>query len=202
MKAQDLCIGAHTSAAGGVQNALLEGVAIGASTIQLFTSNQKQWKGRVFTKEELDLWFATLRETGLKKIMSHDSYLINLGAPDPEVLAKSRAAFGEEISRCQALQLSFLNFHPGAALKSGVETCLDLIVETLLMYEKQLEKSSLRLLIEATAGQGSTVGYTFEQLGYLVSRVHQKSRLGFASTPAISLRPAMIFGPKRAGTPF
>lgn len=178
MKNHDLCIGAHTSTAGGVHNALLEGVSIGASTVQLFTSNQKQWKGRVFSQQELDLWFHTLKETGLKNIMSHDSYLINLGAPDPLMLEKSRTAFAEEVERCLALDLSFLNFHPGAALKESVEQCLDRIVESLLAFEEKLANCKLRLLIEATAGQGSTVGWSFEQLGYLISRVHRKVPIG------------------------
>ncbi len=88
-----LLIGAHTSAAGGVHNALLEGQKIGATTIQLFTANQRQWKGKTFTKEEIALWKEALQATGLKQIMSHDSYLINLGAPEGENLTKSRAAF-------------------------------------------------------------------------------------------------------------
>ncbi|MFN4175283.1 MAG: deoxyribonuclease IV, partial [Parachlamydiaceae bacterium] len=165
MRREDLLIGAHTSAAGGVQNALLEGKAIGATTIQLFTSNQKQWKGKKFSKEDLDIWFKTLDETGLKKIMSHDSYLINLGAPNPEILEKSRIAFKEEIGRCKDLKLSFLNFHPGSAVDEPREQCLNLIVESLIECAPLLDKEGLTLLIEATAGQGSQIGYRFEELG-------------------------------------
>ena len=178
MKDQDLLIGAHTSAAGGVHNALKEGVKIGASTIQLFTSNQKQWKGRKFTQEELDLWFETLKETGLKKIMSHDSYLINLGAPDPEILAKSRIAFKEEIDRCLKLKLSYLNFHPGSAIKSDITQCMDLIVESLLQTKSLVADSHLRLIVESTAGQGSAIGATFEELGYIIERTHKDLSVG------------------------
>lgn len=178
MKPQDLLIGAHTSAAGGVHNALIEGVKIGASTVQLFTSNQKQWKGKQFSDEEVDLWFKTLQETGLKKIMSHDSYLINLGAPDPEILTKSRQAFKDEIDRCLKLKISYLNFHPGSALKSNITDCLDLIVESLLENEKRMQDSDLRLIIESTAGQGSAIGATFEELGYLIDRTHKKLPMG------------------------
>lgn len=178
MKGQDLLIGAHTSASGGVHNALLEGVKIGASTVQLFTSNQKQWKGRKFTQEELDLWFETLKETGLKKIMSHDSYLINLGAPDPEILAKSRIAFKDEIDRCLKLKLSYLNFHPGSALKSDITQCMDLIVESLLETKPLVADSHLRLIIESTAGQGSAIGATFEELGYIIERTHKEIPVG------------------------
>jgi deoxyribonuclease-4 len=178
MKDHTLLIGAHTSAAGGAPNALLEGAEIGATTIQLFTSNQKQWKGREIAPEEVALWFETLKATGLKQIMSHDSYLINLGAPDPEVLEKSRQAFHDEIERAKLLKLAFVNFHPGAALKEDPQACLDRIIESLLLCEKQLQGTDLKLLFEATAGQGSTVGYTFEQLGYLIDRTAKKVNVG------------------------
>lgn len=175
---KELLLGAHTSAAGGAPNALLEGASIGATTIQLFTSNQKQWKGRHIAQPELDLWFKTRDETGIQKIMSHDSYLINLGSCDPEMLAKSREAFREEIERCTALDLTYMNFHPGAATKGTEQACLDTIVESVLQCEKQMEGQSLRLLFEATAGQGSCVGYNFEQLAYLIERTHNKVPVG------------------------
>lgn len=178
MRREDLLIGAHTSAAGGVHNALIEGQKIGATTIQLFTSNQKQWKGRNFSKEELDKWFKTVEETGLKDIMSHDSYLINLGAPNPEILEKSRAAFKQEIERCQALKLSYLNFHPGSAVNESREQCLNLIVESLLECAPLVEKGSLTLLIEATAGQGSQIGFRFEELDYILDRTGKKMPIG------------------------
>jgi deoxyribonuclease-4 len=178
LKPEELLIGAHTSAAGGAWNALLEGQEIGATTIQLFTANQKRWESKPLDHEAIKKWAETLKETGLKKIMSHDSYLINLGAPDPEVLGKSRAAFRAEVERCQALDLAFLNFHPGAALKMGVEPCLDRICESLLELEPLLHKGSLRLLLEATAGQGSVVGATFEELAYILNKVKGKIPIG------------------------
>lgn len=171
-------IGAHTSAAGGVHNALLEGAAIGATTIQLFTSNQKQWASKVIPDEEIELWNETLKKTGLSHIMSHDSYLINLGSPDSEGLKKSRDAFEREIKRCLSLNISYLNFHPGAALKSSEEECLDTIVESLIAYEKLLSKGPTRLLLEATAGQGSNVGWRFEHLAYILERAEKKVPLG------------------------
>lgn len=177
-KDKTILVGAHTSAAGGVHNALLEGQKIGATTVQLFTSNQKQWKGRVFTDKDLELWQKALNETGLKQIMSHDSYLINLGSPNPEALEKSRQAFQEEIKRCNQLQLAYLNFHPGAALTGDVEECLDRIAESLLLCEPLLEKGHLRLLLEATAGQGSSVGHKFEHLSHVIEKVKNKIPIG------------------------
>lgn len=173
-----LLIGAHTSTAGGLHNALLEGQAIGATTIQLFTSNQRQWKGRDLTPDIIDKWKSTVSETGIEEIMSHDSYLINLGSPDPDSLAKSRQSFVQEVERCLALDLTYLNFHPGAALAGDVQECLDRIAESILQLQPLLEKGSLRLLLEATAGQGSSVGCRFEQLGYILDRVQGKVPVG------------------------
>lgn len=171
-------IGAHTSAAGGAYNALLEGQKIGATTIQLFSSNQKQWKGKTYTKKELDLWFKTRAETGLDTIMVHDSYLINLGSPKEDVLEKSRRAFHEEIKRCHQLDITYLNFHPGAALKGDRQECLDTIVESLKECEEIVSQGDTLLLLESTAGQGSTVGYLFDELGTIVDRVSAAIPIG------------------------
>ncbi len=173
-----LPIGAHTSTAGGVHNALLRGQEIGATTVQIFTSNQKQWNGRVFTQDDLFLWREALESTGIRDIMSHDSYLINLGSNKEELLLKSRNAFREEVERCLQLGLSYMNFHPGAATGDTDENCLNRIVDSLLEIERLLENQSLRLLIEATAGQGSTMGYRFEHLGYIIERVKGKVPIG------------------------
>ena len=175
---EKLLLGAHTSAAGGVHNALLEGREIGATTVQLFTSNQKQWHGRTFTPENIEHWQESLKETGLTHIMSHDSYLINLGGPREEILEKSRKAFLEEIDRCTKLGVTYLNFHPGASLDGDVQDCLDRIVESLLLARPALEKGITRLLLETTAGQGSTVGYSFEQLGYIINQVKESVPIG------------------------
>jgi deoxyribonuclease-4 len=173
-----ILLGAHTSAAGGVQNALYEGAAIGATTVQLFTSNQKQWKGKLISDETLTLWKEALEKTGLEKIMSHDSYLINLGSPDPEMLAKSRQAFKQEAERCIRLGISFLNFHPGSAIKSSEEQCLDTICDSLIQMQDLVADGPTRLLLEATAGQGTNVGWRFEHLGYILKKVANKVPLG------------------------
>jgi deoxyribonuclease-4 len=175
---EELLLGAHTSAAGGSFNALLAGQTIGATTVQLFTSNQKRWEGREIPQEEVNLWEKTLKETGLKKIMSHDSYLINLGSPNEETLFKSRQAFKKEIQRCHKLKIPFLNFHPGAALDSSEEECLNKIVKSLESFEKLVHEGPTRLLIESTAGQGSSIGHRFEHLGYLIDQLHKKIPIG------------------------
>ncbi|WP_339044488.1 deoxyribonuclease IV [Cardinium endosymbiont of Tipula unca] len=172
-------IGAHTSTQGGLHKALEHGQAIGATTMQIFTSNQRQWEGRKLSKDELDRWYSTLETTPMDKIMSHDSYLINLGSNKADLLAKSRSAFIEEIERCLALQISCLNFHPGAATGDSETACLDRIVASLCTMESFFQQDTkLRLLIETTAGQGSTVGYSFEQLAYIIERVKQILPIG------------------------
>lgn len=176
--AQELLIGAHTSAAGGVQNALFAGKEIGATTVQLFTSNQKRWDSKELSVKEIENWKSALKETGLRQIMSHDSYLINLGAPDPENLRKSRKAFAEEARRCVALGISYLNFHPGAALKEDPQLCLDKIVESLIEVQPIVAEGTTRMLLETTAGQGSTVGYRFEDLAYIIERTKDKVPVG------------------------
>ncbi|MCB1119497.1 MAG: deoxyribonuclease IV [Chlamydiia bacterium] len=174
----ELLIGAHTSAAGGSFNALLEGKRIGATTVQLFTSNQKQWQGRTITDDEVAKWEETLQETGLSHIMSHDSYLINLGSNKPDLLEKSQRAFQQEIERCHLLKITYMNFHPGIAVGSPPEECLDRIVDSLLSMEALINRGSTRLLLETTAGQGTTVGWKFEELRYIIDRVEKKIPIG------------------------
>ncbi|HEY2809786.1 MAG TPA: deoxyribonuclease IV [Rhabdochlamydiaceae bacterium] len=177
-KAEELLIGAHTSAQGGAFNALLEGVEIGATTVQLFTRNQRQWAAKPLSEEEIRLFKETLSKTGLKKIMSHDSYLINLGSPDSQALKKSRDAFKAELIRCQQLGITFLNFHPGAAMDSSAEECLERICSSLEHLEDIVDQGHTRLLLETTAGQGSSVGHCFEHLAFIINKVHKKIPIG------------------------
>ncbi len=171
-------IGAHVSIAGGVHHALEEGQSIGATTIQIFTANQKRWETKPIPEEEVTLWKAKRAETQIESIMSHGSYLINLGSCKEELLNKSLKAFENELNRCHQLDLSFLNFHPGAYTEGSEEACLETIVHSLLSMRKLTEKGSTRLLIETTAGQGTCVGHRFEQIGFLISRLHREIPIG------------------------
>ena len=171
-------IGAHTSAAGGVHKALLHGQSIGATTIQLFTSNQKQWASKPIADAEVERWQREKRATGLQHIMSHDSYLINLGSVKPDLLEKSIQAFSRELSRCHQLDIAYLNFHPGAATAAPREECLDRIVQSLLLIAPQTKEGKTRLLLECTAGQGSTVGWQFADLGYIIRHTHKDLPIG------------------------
>ena len=111
---EEILVGAHTSAAGGAYKALLQGQEIGANTIQFFTSNQKTWHGKEISEDDILLWNQAKESTGISVTMSHDSYLINLGSPNPDVWTKSKTAFGKEIERCHLLDVTYMNFHPGA----------------------------------------------------------------------------------------
>jgi deoxyribonuclease-4 len=175
----ELLIGAHTSISGGVYHALLQGEEIGATTIQIFTANQKQWVGRPIPEDDLKRWHETRKKLGLTSLMSHASYLINLGSPKEDLLKKSLNAFEEEIRRCFQLGLTFLNFHPGAATGDSEENCLDRIATTLLKTAPLFEKNSqLTLLIETTAGQGTSVGHKFEHLAHIINGVKGKIPIG------------------------
>lgn len=179
MKNNEILLGAHTSIAGGVQHAVYEGSDIGATTVQIFTANQRQWKAKPLSQENIDNWHKAVSETGIKNVMSHDSYLINLGSHNPELLEKSRDTFRTEITRCLQLGLSYCNFHPGSAVGATVEECLDRIVESLISVKDLFtDDSSLQLLLETTAGQGTTVGSRFEELAYIVERTKQHVPIG------------------------
>ena len=172
-------IGAHVSAAGGVENAPANAHGIGATGFALFTKNQRQWVAAPLTAAQIDAFRKACDTYGYTpaQILPHDSYLINLGHPEREALEKSRAAFLDEMQRCEALGLDRLNFHPGSHLqKISPERSLDLIAESINIA---LDKTrGVTAVIENTAGLGSNLGFAFEHLAYLIERVEDKSRVG------------------------
>ena len=172
-------IGAHVSASGGVESAPVNAHKIGANAFALFTKNQRQWVSKPLTEESIRLFKENCAKYDFQPeyILPHDSYLINLGHPEPEGLEKSRAAFLDEMQRCEQLGLKLLNFHPGSHLnKISVEDCLSLIAESInITLEKTKEVTAV---IENTAGQGSNVGNEFWHLKYIIDRVEDKTRVG------------------------
>ena len=172
-------IGAHVSASGGVFNAPVNAHEIGATAFALFTKNQKQWVAKPLSDEEIGLFKDNCAKYGFgpSQILPHDSYLINLGSPREEGLQKSRAAFIEEMHRCEQLGLDRLNFHPGSHLKEiSVDECLKTIAHSINLA---LDKTTgVTAVIENTAGQGSNLGYTFEQIAQIIDMVEDKSRVG------------------------
>lgn len=161
-----------------MHNALLEGKAIGANTVQFFTANQRTWHTKPLSDEAVLLWEKARDETGIEVVMSHDSYLINLGSPDKEILAKSRKAFRLELERCLLLGVTYLNFHPGAYTTGTLEEGLDTIIESLLEIAPLANTGKTRLLLETTAGQGSCMGSKFEEIAYLIQKTHKILPIG------------------------
>ncbi|NMA74275.1 MAG: deoxyribonuclease IV [Bacteroidales bacterium] len=172
-------IGAHVSAAGGVENAPINAHEIGANAFALFTKNQRQWVSKPLTEENIEKFKSHCEEYNLSSnyILPHNSYLTNLGHPEKEALEKSRNAFLDEMQRAEQLGLNLMNFHPGSHLrKISEEECLDIIAESINIT---LDKTnSIVAVIENTAGQGSNLGYAFWQLGYIIDKIEDKSRVG------------------------
>lgn len=172
-------IGAHVSISGGVENAPVNAHQIGAKAFALFTKNQRQWVASPYSVDNVELFHQRCQEFGYtaEHILPHDSYLINLGNPEQGALEKSRAAFLDEMHRCEQLGLKLLNFHPGSSLKKvSDEECLGIIAESINVVLDQTK--GVCAVIENTAGQGSNLGYTFEQLAYIIDKVEDKDRVG------------------------
>jgi len=172
-------IGAHVSASGGVENAPLNAENIGAKAFALFTKNQRQWVAKPLTEKSIHAFKENLEKVGIppEQVLPHDSYLINLGHPEEEPLQKSRNAFLDEMQRCEHLGLKLLNFHPGAHLnKCSEEQSLATVADSINWALEQTE--GVTAVIENTAGQGTTLGYTFEHLAAIIEGVEDKSRVG------------------------
>lgn len=172
-------VGAHTSASGGVFNAIKNAQDIGAQAFALFTKNQRQWKAKALDTMTIDTFKSMLGESGISPshVLPHDSYLINLGHPEMEKRQKSYDAFVDEVERCMQLGLDRLNFHPGSHLKKiSEEECLDAIAENMNRALDVTEGVSL--VLENTAGQGSNLGWKFEHLAHIIDKVEDKSRVG------------------------
>jgi len=172
-------IGAHVSAAGGVENAPDRAKEIGATGFALFTKNQRQWKAKPLTEENITQFKNRCEKYGysMETVIPHDSYLINLGHPEKEKLQKSRDAFLDELQRCEQLGIELLNFHPGSHLKKISEKdCLKIIADSINWSLDQTKK--VKAVIENTAGQGTNMGYRFEHLAEIMEQVEQKNRVG------------------------
>ena len=172
-------IGAHVSAAGGVENAPLNALEIGADAFALFVKNQRQWNAKALEVESINKFDENLKLANIKKehILPHNSYLINLGHPDAEKRKKSINAFIDEINRANLLGLKMINFHPGSHLREISENeCLENISNSINFIIANT--SDVKLVIENTAGQGSNLGYKLEHLAYLIDKTQNKQRIG------------------------
>lgn len=166
------------SIAGGVAKSLIRGKAIGCETIQIFTKNSNQWRAKPLTPEEIKEFQHKRQETGIDPVLAHTSYLINLASPDDDLWEKSLEAFQEELERCIALGIPYLIFHPGAHSGAGEDVGLNRVAHALNEAFKRLEDTSVMVLIETTAGQGTGLGYRFEHLAKIIDESFFPERLG------------------------
>ena len=187
-----MLLGSHLSIAGAMTNALDEAESLGLDTVQVFTKNQRQWKVKPLSDEARDAWNARVDELGwVGRSVAHDSYLINLASPDDELWEKSIALMREEIERCAALGIRHLVSHPGAHMRKemdpdeAIEAGLRRIADAYTVLFEETKHASVVMCFENTAGGGSTLGRTFEELARLAELIREKAgtiadgRVGF-----------------------
>jgi deoxyribonuclease-4 len=171
-------LGAHVPTAGGLHHAPAHGRDIGATAIQVFTRNQRQWAARPLAGEETGAFRRALLASGVRSVMSHASYLINLASPDPSVSERGREAFRVEMTRCDDLGIPLLVFHPGAHLGAGEAAGVRAVARGLDRVFAAYRRARVMPLIEITAGQGSCVGHRFEHLAEMLALVKSPERVG------------------------
>ncbi|MFN0137385.1 MAG: deoxyribonuclease IV [Phycisphaerae bacterium] len=170
--------GSHLSIAGAMSNAIAEARTLGFETVQVFVKNQRQWNATPFKPDDLKLWHATREEGGFGPIVAHATYLINLASADDELAAKSRDAFAEELLRCDELTIPYLVVHPGAAVGQEPAAAIARVGESLNHIFERHPQIRCMPLLETTAGQGSTLGRTFEELAGMIAATREAQRVG------------------------
>ncbi|MFQ5582879.1 MAG: deoxyribonuclease IV [Calditrichia bacterium] len=171
-------LGAHTSTAGGLFNALYEGKEIKADVVQIFSKNQRQWFGKGYSEEDLEKFFGSREETGVQPVMIHTSYLINLASTNMDTLKKSIAALKDEIERAHTLKIPYVVQHPGSHMGEGEEAGLQKIADNLKKVIVEAAVDDVLVLLETTAGQGTNLGYTFEQIKKIIDLSGVPDHLG------------------------
>lgn len=173
-----MILGAHTSIAGGLHLALERGVELGCDMVQVFSKNQRQWRTKPLDADVVTQWRSARRESSIRAVVCHDSYLINLGHPEDGPWRRSVEAFTDELTRCHTLSIPLLVFHPGAHLGgSDEDACCDRVAEALNVAFSALPRNRTVACIENTAGQGTNIGYRFEHLARIIRGVRAKRRV-------------------------
>ena len=170
-------LGAHMSIAGGVGNAFIHGKNVDCDAIQIFTKSSRQWASKPYTKEEIEQFHINRKETGIDTVVAHDSYLLNMGSPDAALRARSVAAFIDELERCEVLGISNLIAHPGSHLGVGELEGIKTIAQSLDQVHKACPGYRTKVTLEITAGQGSNLGYRFEQIANMIDATKESDRL-------------------------
>ena len=178
MSSEKILLGAHMSIAGGVYNCFDHGEHFKCTTIQIFTKNSNQWRAKPLLEEEIATFKKRQKETGISPVVAHDSYLINLGSNDKALLQKSREAFLVEMQRCELLEIPCLVTHPGSHTGAGEEAGLKTIADSLSWLHHKLPEAKVMICLETTAGQGTNLGYRFEQIAEIIETTNSPERLG------------------------
>jgi len=173
-----LRLGAHESIAGGVSKAFDRAASVGCDAMQIFTKNNNRWSAKPLDPKEIERFHEKQEETGIHPVVAHDSYLINLGTPKDDLWEKSINAFIDELQRAEALSIPYLVMHPGSHTGSGEETGLKRIAEGLDRCHAATDGFKVLTLLEITAGQGTNLGYTFEQLRAIIDMIDDPDRVG------------------------
>lgn len=171
-------IGAHMPTTGGLHKAITSGHEIGCTAVQLFTASPRQWRSRPLSEEDIQAFSQAREQTGIESLISHDSYLINLAAPNPEVLQRSREAFLDELYRAEALGIPWVVTHMGAYLDSSEEEGLKVLGESVRLLLEQTAGMKAGIALETTAGQGTNLGYRFEHLARIIDAAGGSERVG------------------------
>lgn len=177
MKNKKILLGAHTSISGGFYKAIQEGEKIKATAIQIFTKNNRSWFGKKITLEEIEKFKITLKNSSIKSVVAHSSYLINIGSPKKETENKSVSSLKHELNRCEELEIPYLIIHPGSHLTISAEECIKQISQNLDNILKEYSGKT-KVLLETTAGQGTNIGYKFEHIKKIISLCKEKSKIG------------------------
>ncbi|GBD87572.1 endonuclease 4 [bacterium BMS3Abin03] len=170
-------LGAHTSIAGGVSKAVELAEKLGFTAMQIFTKNNNRWFQKPLDEKEINTFKLKLKKSHIKFVVSHDAYLINLCASDKEILKKSRTAFIDELERCELLGIPHLNFHPGSHIGAGEKDGIKLIAESINFAHDKTKGYNVSSMLETTAGQGTAIGYRFEQLQEIIELIDDKDRM-------------------------
>ncbi len=170
-------LGAHTSIAGGVSKSVPLAEKLGFTAMQIFTKNNNRWSAKPLEENEIESFKSLLAKSSIKFVVSHDSYLINLCAKDEGNLEKSRNAFVDELERCEALGIEYLNFHPGAHGGQGEEEGIKIIAESLNIAHQKTKGFKVSSMLELTAGQGTNLGYRFEHIAKIIELVDEPDRM-------------------------
>ncbi len=173
-----LAFGSHLSTSGGVDRVFARAETLPVHSCQIFSKSERQWLAKPLDPAVVERFHAEKNRTGLAKLVVHDSYLINLASPKPDILTKSLAAFTDELERCDLLGIEFLVTHPGAHTGSGVEAGIARFADSLNEVFRENPDNKAITLLETTAGQGTTLGRSFEEISAIIERVEEKDRVG------------------------